>query len=334
MKKSMIAGWLSALLSSIAIQGFSQNSLYLSGGAVFKITKGTTVFIDNMALKPAADWNIKALSSVSRDVTATGLAPDTYLQRVYHFLKTQDAYNGDISIYYKDVELNGLDENNLVLNIYDGTSWTPHFTNITQDVINNFVTVSGLSNVAINELTLTNYSALPVSLSNFIVDDIHCVAHLSWTTASEQNSKDFEVQMSTDAINFITIGTVPSSGNSNSEKQYSYKTNLKNPNNYFRLRMVDLDGKSKYSAVVNVSGNCSSTIITIFPNPVENIINIAGLSGENKLIVLNAAGKLLIVQNTTNSVEKVDVNNLPSGTYMIQVLKGQNLLKTIKIIKK
>jgi len=317
----------------LTINSFSQSSLYLSEGATFKITKGTSVFIDNLLLKPTADCNMKGLNSITRDATATALAPDTYIQRVYHLLKTQASYNGTISIYYKDAELNGLDENNLVLNIYNGTAWTPYSTNITRDATNNFVTVSGLSNISLNELTLTTYSALPISLSDFSAQNNNCIATLSWKTASEQNSKSFEVQLSADGMNFTTVGTVPASGNSSMEKQYNYKTELNNPTNYFRLQMVDLDGKSRYSSVVSVISNCSSNKIVVYPNPVNNVMNINGLSGTNQLSLLDEQGKVVFTIKSKNPSEKINTTHLPAGTYILQVVQNNNLIRNIKVIK-
>ncbi len=89
-----------------------------------------------------------------------------------------------------------------------------------------------------------------------------------------------KVQHSTDGVAFTTTGIVPASGNSNTEKHYSYNSNLISQNNYFRLRMVDVAGSSKFSAVVSVNSNCGSNVIIVFPNPAKNMITVMGLAAQ------------------------------------------------------
>lgn len=334
MKQSTNLRPLTLLLSIITIQCFAQSSLYVSSGANFYITSGTFVSIDSLVLKPSADFIITGANSVTRDAAAIPPPPAAYIQRVYHLLTTLPAYSGDISIYYRDAELNGIAENTLTLNIYNGSAWNAYSANVTRDAVNNFVTTTGLTNIFINEATLAAPSgALPVTLSGFTVQSNHCVANLTWTTATEQNSRYFEVQLSTDGVNFTTITVVPSAGNSNTEKHYSCNINLNSQNNYFRLRLDDLNGTSKFSPVLNVAGNCGNSI-TEFPNPVHDIITISGLSGNNQLKLLDATGKVVAALTTSNRTEKINITRFPTGTYILQVIQNKTIIKSIKMIKK
>ncbi len=123
MKQNIMVRLLTLWLSFITIHGYAQSSLYVSSGANFYITNGTYVYIDGFVVKPSADYNITGENSVTRDATATPPPPTTYIQRVYLFLQILPAYSGDITIYYQDAELNGLNENTLNLNVYNGTAW-------------------------------------------------------------------------------------------------------------------------------------------------------------------------------------------------------------------
>jgi len=322
---------LAILLCCISIQSFSQSSLYVSAGTNFFITNSTTVFIDGLVLKPSANYNITGLNIVTRDATATP-TPATYIKRVYHLLSKLPAYSGSIGIYYQDRELNSLNESALSLNNYDGSNWNVYNSNVTRDPVNNFVFTSLLTNISMNELTLSVSDALPVTMSSFTGINKDCIAKLTWTTASEQNSKCYEVQLSTDGLNFTTVGTVPSHGNSNSEERYEYCSILFNQNNYFRLQMVDIDGNTKYSPVVSVMGNCDN-IITAFPNPATNIITVNGLSGKNQLKLLDAQGKLITAIKTINQTEKLNITELPAGTYLLQIEQNKRVIETIKLVK-
>lgn len=59
---------------------------------------------------------------------------------------------------------------------------------------------------------------LPVQFAKY---DIQCNdkgAIITWATATEQNSNRFEIQRSTDGINWTTIDNVVAAGNSNDQK--------------------------------------------------------------------------------------------------------------------
>jgi len=333
MKQNIKIKLLTLLLSAIMLRGFSQPSLYVSSGANFYITNGTYVYIDGFMVKPSVDYNITGENSVTRDATATPPPPTTYIQRVYHFLQTLPAYSGDITIYYQDAELNGLNENTLNLNVYNGAAWNA-YPATARDAANNFVTTAGLVNIAINQATLAAPgAALPVTLAHFTAQSNRCVATLKWTTASEQNSKHFELQHSTDGVTFTTVGIVPASGNSTTDKHYSFISNLTSQTNYFRLHMVDIDGSSKFSPVLSVSSNCSNNVIVVFPNPAKNMITVNGLSGANQLRLLDAAGKVVTILKTTNRSETIHIANLSAGAYILQIVQNNNVIENIKVIK-
>ena len=315
------------------MQVYSQQSLYISSGANFYITSGTNVHIDGLVLKPSLNYNITGLNSVSRDAIAIPPPPTTYIQRVYHLLSTLTSYSGDITMYYLDTELNGIDENLLNLNVYDGAMWN-FYTASTRDVINNFVYTSGLNNISMNQLILARPAApLPVTLKEFKIQTNNCVANLNWATASEQNSKHFEIQHSTDGVNFVVIGLVPASGNSTSDKRYSYKSDLINPANFFRLRMVDTDGTFVFSTTVSATAECNTSDITMFPNPAKNVVMIKGLKAGTQLRLFNNTGQILKTIKTTNTLQNVYVSDLPAGTYLIQVIENNTVIKNLKLIK-
>ena len=140
------------------------------------------------------------------------------------------------------------------------------------------------------------------------------------------------MQLSTNGLNFTTIGTVPSHGNSNMVEHYNYNSKLVSQNNYFRLRLVYLDGNSKYSDVLSLSGNCNN-LITVFPNPVTNIVTVNGLSGKNQLKLLDAQGILIIAIKTNNQTEKLNITRLPAGSYLLQIEQNNSLIETIKLVK-
>lgn len=99
---------------------------------------------------------------------------------------------------------------------------------------------------------------------------------LSWKTSSEINTKCFEIQRSNDGILFNSIKSIQASGNSNAIIEYSF-IDLLTPAgiNYYRLKIMDIDGSFTYSDIKIIKPD-ESNKITVYPNPLTNLVNIEG----------------------------------------------------------
>ncbi|MCX8019893.1 MAG: hypothetical protein N2747_05310 [Chitinophagaceae bacterium] len=77
--------------------------------------------------------------------------------------------------------------------------------------------------------------------------------HLNWKTLSEVDTKEFIVERSTDGIQFAAIASKPATGNSISPVNYSLvDANMQVPVYYYRIKLIDNDGKFSYSNVALV----------------------------------------------------------------------------------
>ena len=190
-------------------------------------------------------------------------------------------------------------------------------------------------------------SALPVRLVDFKGERIGAKNQLSWSTASEQNNRGFELQRSADAENYSTLTFVQSKAvNGNSSSALSYQFADEKPfagNSYYRLKQVDFDGKSTYSNIVLIKGVRTSaiTMSAVYPNPVREILKVI-LSAPNnntvRLIVTDVAGKV-VLQKAADVIMgdnnlSVNVGNLPSGSYMIKAVCANGCETTVsKFVK-
>ncbi|MFM1745831.1 MAG: hypothetical protein RLZZ630_1768 [Bacteroidota bacterium] len=115
---------------------------------------------------------------------------------------------------------------------------------------------------------------LPVELLSFTAKIQKEVVVLDWATASEMNSDFFEVQRSTDGLNYTELGRVTAAGNSNVLVRYSFNDNQPVRGvNYYRLRQVDIDGTETFSPIRSV--NYIPGKVTVFPNPVaDRVVNV------------------------------------------------------------
>lgn len=177
---------------------------------------------------------------------------------------------------------------------------------------------------------------LPVSFSGFTAKGDGCAVSLDWTTAIEVNNKLFQVERSANGKTFEAIAEVKGAGNSNQPVKYAFvdKAPL-NGHNFYRIRQIDFDGKSKYSAIEQVQVNCYEENIRVYPNPAEQVVYISGLRDQTTVEVYDVSGKRVLVKETQGSTEGLNLSGLASGTYHVRITKGEALLlSTPLVIKK
>ncbi|GAB2604643.1 endonuclease/exonuclease/phosphatase family protein [Spirosoma areae] len=139
-------------------------------------------------------------------------------------------------------------------------------------------------------------SALPVQLASFGVKVVGENVAVSWTTSSETNSAYFDVERSPNAREFSAIGRVTAAGDAQSLKTYGLlDENPLRGTSYYRLKQVDLDGKTTYSTIVSVVLDNLTPAFELLGNP------------------------------TDNQLIRIAVRNLPNATYHLTTLTGREL---------
>lgn len=173
-------------------------------------------------------------------------------------------------------------------------------------------------------------SPLPVELTSFTGYNNGTINVLNWTTSSEKNSLKFEVEKSTDAINFNYIGERTAAGFSNIALNYSLNDEYPIAgNNYYRLKMIDNDGTFKYSDVILIKveeTKINNSIVNIYPNPTNGKLNIVYQAGSQQKIDLNVFN--VIGQSMLNRIVdlnigihtlEVDAAEYAKGLYIIKI---------------
>ena len=295
--------------------------LTVDPGASLTFENGTQLHVDGLTLIPSADF---ILSNVvlSRSATVVHTQSKPYISRVYQFSNTSNAFSGSVQINYTDAELNGLAEADLTLNIHNGTNWAA-YPPITRDASNNFVLTNGLSGITLNELTLASqFAPLPLTWLSFTAKaQNNSQSLLQWVTAQEQNTKDFYIQQSTDGINWVTIGSLPAAGNSNSTSYYNYvHTNPVKGLNYYRIKQTDVDSRYSYSPVRMLSFTRALQPFTILGNPVTNDVLTLQLNMTTSLAFYTADGKLLWREQVNAGTKTIDVSRYAKGTYFLKTI--------------
>ena len=190
--------------------------------------------------------------------------------------------------------------------------------------------------------SLTN-TPLPISLVSFSGHNNGGNNLLEWTTSSEANSNYFELQRSTDGINFVKAANIPAAGNSSTAKNYNYTDNISAINSnlfYYRLMQVDISGQVKYSTIVKIKLSIKGFNVEASPNPFADQlrVQIDATQKENAVITLNSLdGKKILQQNTalnkgSNAVLLDKLDNLAGGVYLLTVVTDTQKI-TVKVIK-
>jgi hypothetical protein len=121
------------------------------------------------------------------------------------------------------------------------------------------------------------------------------------------------------------------------------------PENYYRLRQIDQDGKVNYSKIVLLKDEhtretgSTAELFTVFPNPLTRDGNLVIVFGEQprgkvQVRLLDMSGREMYRQLITASDNKSLTVNLPAsslsaGVYLLEV-RFNNVLQVQKIIKK
>ncbi|MDD4748299.1 MAG: T9SS type A sorting domain-containing protein, partial [Salinivirgaceae bacterium] len=243
-----------------------------------------------------------------------------------------------VTLNWEDVvKSNILDMLDLRIAHFDGTKWTDHggtgtIISETSGSIMSTIPFSSFSPITFGSATGDN--PLPVTLVNFQASVSNGVAMLSWITASEQNNSHFEIQRSSNMIDFESISNVYSKapgGNSNSLISYSTTDNtLQSGASYYRLKQIDYNGQFAYSPVASVSwdGDERSFVndIKLYPNPTSGMIMFdAPMSLKGMTVqIYSSNGSIIKEQFIDNSDFQLDLSNYSNGLYMIKIGDGND----------
>lgn len=183
---------------------------------------------------------------------------------------------------------------------------------------------------------------MPVNMTSFIaslIDKQNCL--LKWNTESETDNAYFEIQRSNDGVHFEYRGKVEGNGTTSLTKRYEYKDEINGLDNviYYRLKIIDKDGKYSFSKIIalKINGTNTNQQFNVYPNPFYSDIKIEllGARKENGVIrFISFEGKEVLrrnieVEKGNNIIVLKDLNYLPRGNYILEVTTS-----SIKMIRK
>lgn len=170
-------------------------------------------------------------------------------------------------------------------------------------------------------------STLPVELISLEATSREPVIDVTWATATEHNSNYFTVERSPDNSIFTAIGNVGAAGDAQYRNDYLFTDS--DPfmgANYYRLRQVDRDGASVTTHTVVAFRGQGTQRPVIFPNPAEDVLNVAfasPLDGTAVLYVQDALGRTVaetgVVVLRGEHTATIPTDGLSRGWYSLRI---------------
>ncbi|WP_337865326.1 T9SS type A sorting domain-containing protein [Ignavibacterium sp.] len=194
---------------------------------------------------------------------------------------------------------------------------------------------------------LVNYvNIIPVELSFFSASIVEGNVVLNWSTATELNNRNFEVQRKTENSDWQTLGYVDGHGTTTQPHSYSFVDKAVNSNikYFYRLRQNDFDGKFSFSNVIEIDISAPSdySLEQNYPNPFNPRTNISfslPKASFVKLIIYNQLGEVvdqLVNQQleTGKYIYNWNAKSHSSGIYLYELqADGYKQTKKMSLLK-
>ncbi len=233
----------------------------------------------------------------------------------------------DVINHYDDIPNN---PNNTNLdNRLNGPGGNLNLTDTEKDELLAFLKTLGGSNIYTDEkwsdpfdedgnLEILN-GVLPIELVLFESHQKDDNVVLKWETIHEKNNLGFEVQHSYDSENWRVLDFIDGEENSKQVNSYEFIDNeVTTGTNYYRLKQVDLDGAFFFSEVLVELIESELARAVVYPNPTYDFVSVSEVEESVQAFFINSEGELAM-EIRIDGDEKLDLTNLASGVYILQL---------------
>lgn len=153
---------------------------------------------------------------------------------------------------------------------------------------------------------------------------------LSWITPNETLGTKYEVEVSTNSVDFLRIGELRSqapAGSTSSKYEFPYHlTQGYKGNLYFRVKQIPVSGNAIYSPIRNIAfENGKPSSLTVFPNPGKTTFQLQFgelLNGSYNVELMNLNGQIVYqrqIQLKDASQINLELTNAPvAGVYQVR----------------
>lgn len=177
---------------------------------------------------------------------------------------------------------------------------------------------------------------LPVEMTQLHGRQVGKVNWIEWETLSEINNQGFLVQRSIDGSTWEDLGFVDGHGTTQIDQSYSFP-DANAPERvicYYRLKQYDTNGTFRYSEEIELYKESYND--AIYPNPAGDWFCLSNYSDETVTVsIYDISGKKVAAYQLNGEYQqKMDITNLSSGVYMVDIQSSLSRQQTKLIIQR
>jgi len=179
------------------------------------------------------------------------------------------------------------------------------------------------------EATVTSFSSfyfgsasfvLPLHLLSFNAYKTAGAVTLQWKTDNEINTDNFEIEYSANGISFEKIATVKAKNNAFNEYTASDNRLLTADKLYYRLKMLDKDGRYVYSPIAMINNRNNDDIVRVYPNPADGHFTVSSAAGLKEISLTDLSGKWVWGKQTAMERSYLATVDIPAGVYILKII--------------
>ena len=189
------------------------------------------------------------------------------------------------------------------------------------------------------KITAFNATVLAITLKYFTAWKRPDANRLTWQTTSEKNFSHFEIEKSSDGVNFVAITSIEGRGGNSKETEYTFDDNEVKAIQYYRLKYVDAKGQYTYSNILRINRDDVTNAKVLFNNRVTTMLalRLIDMNADNlSIMIIDNSGREIRRQNVKinpgeNSLN-INTGSIPSGFYYL-MLSADNYKRTFSFVK-
>ena len=142
----------------------------------------------------------------------------------------------------------------------------------------------------------------------------------NWVTLDERSEEDFEIRYQHRYFDF------------ENDTAYSYYRLNLNTDAATIMQVAEIRIFANNNVLSTPDNQTINKTVRLYPNPVQNELNIYGISSGSNVSIFSLTGKMVFSGTSDASIESIDVSSLSEGIYIVEVAKGseKDIFKLIK----
>jgi CotH kinase protein/Lamin Tail Domain/Secretion system C-terminal sorting domain len=175
-------------------------------------------------------------------------------------------------------------------------------------------------------------NALPVRIVSIEGKELENQNAVAWKVAEELNIEKYEIEYSFNAKSFLKIGEILAA---NTENYTFLHEKNESEISYYRLKIIEKDGKTNYSKVIAIS-QTKNNLLKVYPNPVAESISIELVNNTFAVEIFDTKGKNIFKIGNIANKTSISTKDIPNGIYYVKVrsVDGKfNISKKVSVMK-